>query len=284
MSSKPESEKAEKRIPGVLADHQILAEGRRGRLIVDSFSESQVKQTCYELRAGSTYYDFSNGGERIDLAPETPEILIKPYQLVVVITMEELQIPADMVGHVLSKGSLFSLGIHPVNTFADAGFFGRMGIVLFNSTGNYIKLPAGTSIAKIQFNQLSSAVERPYAGQHGYQTQIWPVPTQFLMTTEEARTDPRVASPVEEIERAFGHDLGAVAVRIFKYERLLLFAIIAYTFLSLVIILLAEAQGERLSTLTAFILGLITNLVTSGLLYFATTLPSRRARRRSRST
>lgn len=91
----------------------------------------------------------------------------------------ELALPSNVLARILAKGQLVSLGILPVNTYADPGFEGRLGITLFNATRRYIAIKPGQPIAKIEFTVLNRDVERPYAGQHGYETEIWPIPTQF---------------------------------------------------------------------------------------------------------
>ena len=44
--------------------------------------------------------------------------------------------------------------------------------------------------AKIEFSKLQNAVLNPYKGQHGYQTQIWPIPSEMILSEEEIKKDP----------------------------------------------------------------------------------------------
>jgi dCTP deaminase len=260
---------------GVLTDEDIVSEVGQGNLIVEDFSPIHVKQACYELRAGNVYYDLSGGKTRIHLEPGSGFVLLKPYQLAVVITRESLALPADVIGRILMKGKLFSLGLQPVNTYADPGFKGRLGIVIFNSSPRFIRIDQGDAIAKIEFERLHGPVKSPYSGQHGYQTEIWPIPDYMYVATSEARRDPRVRSAGEELRLAFGEDLGNVVDRVFRYERLLLLSTIGYTGLAVVIIVYSESTGNRLSTLVAFIVGLLTNVVSGFLAYAGTSLGRR---------
>ncbi len=57
------------------------------------------------------------------------------------------------------KGSLFSIGLSHVATYADPGFKGNLGIVTQNLSDKYIVPPPGEQIAKIDFTQLSGATE-----------------------------------------------------------------------------------------------------------------------------
>jgi dCTP deaminase len=264
---------------GVLTDEDIIAEAGRGRLIAAGFEPANVQQACYELRAGNVYYDISGGKRRIQLSRPDDFILLKPHQLAVVITMESLLIPADVIGRILMKGKLFSLGLQPINTYADPGFRGRLGIVIYNASPRFIKINQGDAIAKIEFDRLPTAVARPYSGQHGYQTEIWPIPDHMILSEEEVRDDPRLGSPARELQLSFGDDFARIVDRVFRYERLLILSTLAYLLLSGIIIVYAESRGERFSTLSALGLGLVTNLI-SGLLIYVTTDVRRRGPRR----
>src|SRR5262249_35543113 len=137
-------------------------------------TEDQLGPACYELRMGSIYYDLTEADRRIDVGP-SGTVLVKPGHRVVLITQEELMVPNDVIARVVNKGSLFSVGLSPVCTYADPGFSGNIGIVTQNISDKYIELPVGESIAKVDFSRLGRAVRRPYQGQHGFQTKIWPI-------------------------------------------------------------------------------------------------------------
>ena len=125
----------------------------KSELIRSNFSDKQVYQACYEIRAGIVYYDLTEGRKRFTI-PHDGDILIKPRHMVVIITLEEFNLPSDILGRILTKGAFFSFGLSPVNTYAAPGFFGNLGILLFNSSVNYVRIPTGTSIAKIEFSRL----------------------------------------------------------------------------------------------------------------------------------
>ena len=179
-----------------LSDTDIGAGMVAGRLIRGGH-ERQIGPSCYELRMGPIYYDLTEGDKRLD-ATGSGYILIKPGHRVVLITQEEIVVPHDIVGRVTSKGSLFSVGLSAVSTYADPGFIGNLGIVTQNLGDKYLVLPIGESIAKIDFSQLSGPVKNPYRGQHGFQTQIWPIKHQLQKTYDEVKADARVGSEDEE--------------------------------------------------------------------------------------
>lgn len=179
-----------------LSDNEIDAEITAGRLIRNS-DPNMLDGACYELRLGSVYYDLTEKGARFQLKPGE-NALIKPGHRVVLITAEELDIPAHILTRVVSKGSLFSVGLSPVATYADPGFKGHLGIVTQNISDRYVELPQGEPIAKADFTRLSSPATRLYQGQHGFQLGIWPIKTHLQKTHGEIATDPRVQSERQE--------------------------------------------------------------------------------------
>ena len=222
---------------GTLSDRQIIAMAGNGLLISEEFSLENVEQACYELRVGDTYYELGGGKKRLSTASHG-NVLIKPRQLTVVITKESLNIPDDIVGRILTKGRLFSVGILPVNTYADPGFQGKLGIVLYNATPNYLQIRSGEPIAKIEFSRLSERVACPYTGQHGYQTEIWPIPEDVVLSNEEASADSRVGPREVEFERSYGTEIACMAERAIRAERISWAALFVGMMSALIVLLL----------------------------------------------
>lgn len=179
-----------------LSDTDIRIKIDAGSLVKNG-SVDQVGPACYELRMGHIYYDLTEGDKRIDASPHGT-VIIKPGHRVVLITLEELVVPEDVIARVTSKGSLFSIGLSPVSTYADPGFSGNIGVVTQNMSDKYIVLPIGESIAKVDFSILSSAATKPYSGQHGFQTQIWPIKHHLQKNYEDVKGDPRIESEENE--------------------------------------------------------------------------------------
>lgn len=258
---------------GTLTDENIDKLAAKGILISENFSRSQIKQACYELRAGDVYYCPLESDVR-HVVKSGEYILIKPRQQVVVITLESISLPNDMLARILTKGKLFSIGLSAVNTYADPGFDGRLGIVFCNLSNNYLKIYPGTSIAKIEFSKLSEEVKNPYHGQHGYHTDIWPIPKEMIATDEEIKKDKRVSSPVGEVILSYGGEMGKVLERLFSFERgILLFSSIYFflTFVILAYLSWKSSDGNGWSTFfTLAALGVVSSLIASIIVYYAT--------------
>jgi dCTP deaminase len=59
-------------------------------------------------------------------------------------------------------------------------------------------LPQLESIAKADFTRLTENVDRPYKGQHGFRTEIWPIKYQLQKLHDDVAGDSRVGTEKEE--------------------------------------------------------------------------------------
>lgn len=245
---------------GTLNDEEILSLAQKGELITEEFDVKNIKQACYELRAGNCYYDLSSGGKK-HLVQAGGAILFKPHQRIVIITKEKLEIPSDILARILTKGSLFSVGILPVNTYADPGFVGRIGIVLHNSSNDYLKIDDGLAIAKVEFTRLQNPVKKVYHGQHGFETEIWPIHSDFIVERgNELKELLPNYSEIDEISVAFGPSVANIMQRVLITERRFLIATIIYIILNLVLIGLCMGT-DWLSPMISVVLGIVSNFL-----------------------
>ncbi|MBN8926158.1 MAG: hypothetical protein J0H19_06005 [Rhodospirillales bacterium] len=241
-----------------LSDSEISSEIRAQRLIHNA-DPNGAAGACYELRMGNIYYDLTEAGKRFALAPDET-VLIKPGHRIVLITAEELDIPADILVRVVSKGSLFSVGLSPVATYADPGFSGNLGIVTQNTSDKYIEIIQGEPIAKADFTRLGSAAAKPYRGQHGFQAGIWPLKAHLQKTHAEILGDPRVLSEKDE---ALALLPAATRTVIRRLETTQLWTSIA---LGLAVIINAGILFSFSGRLAEGIYGVVINLISSGIL------------------
>ncbi|MBK9416995.1 MAG: hypothetical protein IPN62_06795 [Flavobacteriales bacterium] len=249
---------------GTLNDSTIEALCSQGILVSKNYRSENINQACYELSASNIYYDISQNFARIDITEKHFEyILIKPKQSVVIITKEELNMPDNVIGRVLTKGKLFSIGLLPINTYADPGFQGNLGIVLHNSSLQYLKLKENDVIAKIEFSAMEQSVKIRYSGQHGYRTKIWPIPVEYTISDEEFSNDSRIGTVESEIEQIYGSRYSSVIQRLLGVEKKLLMAAFFYfTFTILLVTLLIHiGKSDWITNLLAIIFGLLANLI-----------------------
>lgn len=243
---------------GTLNDTEIISAVNNHKLIIEDFNQGNVKQACYELCAGSTYFDLSTGGTRHKINDDGI-ILFKPHQTIVVITKEKFSLPSDILARFLTKGSLVSVGFAPVNTYADPGFYGRMGIIMNNTSNNYLKIACGAAIAKVEFVRLQNPVAEPYRGQHGFETGVWPLRNDYVVERKDLHCYFPKMDALQEIEAIYGQSVAKIMQRILVTERRFVFATIALIITNLVIIGLSLST-QWLSPVMNVVYGIIANV------------------------
>lgn len=247
-----------------LSDNEIRTRIQNGDLVTDG-DVGQIGPACYELRMSSVYYDLTEDGKRID-AVQLGSVLIKPGHRVVLITWEKLSIPKNIIARVSSKGSLFSIGLSPVCTYADPGFSGNIGLVTQNLSDKYIEIPIGESLAKIDFSFLTSASSSPYQGQHGFHTKIWPIKSHFQKSYEDVKLDTRVESEEAESFKI----LPAATAKSIKFiqsrQKLIDGVILGSLFINS--ITLAYAIGDPAGVKTAIVVNLLSSAIAGAFSWF----------------
>ncbi len=166
--------------PGTIGDFQLKKICPK-KLITKCYDPGFVKQTCYELRVGNTvwYTYLRDSALRKKSIKEEGGVYLPPKAYATIITMEELELPADCVARIMTKGQLFSIGISAVNTYADPGFIGNLGITLINHSNKPVFIPIGEPIAKIEFVKLRKEISEPYKGPHLNAGKLWPIPDAY---------------------------------------------------------------------------------------------------------
>lgn len=259
-------------IIGTLTDINIQEYVDKNLLIKNNFTSVGIKQACYELRASNIFYNPIESSDKRTVPDNSDYILLKPNQITVIITEEELFIPDDILGRILTKGSLFSLGINAVNTYVDPGFKGRLGIVFQNQSTKYIKIKVGQPIAKIEFSKLHKSVQTPYHGQHGYDTEIWPIKSDLLVSDDELEKVFKVKKSSEEIGLLYGNQLQSVFDRVLVYERRFFGGLILYIILTLLYIgasfYFDGTIGSVLTPLASAVAGVISNFLFTAISFF----------------
>ncbi len=247
---------------GTIVDADIVRLACAGELIVEGFGEKCVKQACYELRASDIFYEVQRPSEEKRVVVSAGEkYLLKPHCYVVSIVQERIRLPENVLGRILTKGRLFSVGILPVNTYADPGFDGRLGITLYNGSHRYIVIQPGEPVAKIEFTVLPKPVERPYSGQHGYDTEIWPVATHLYAQLSDREIAAKIGSTEEELELSYGPRIASMARQLRFYQQgvWVHLAVITCCFAAIF------ALYGQLSLFGSVVIGVLSNLLTAGL-------------------
>lgn len=203
--------------PGVLNDKAIAAANQD--LFTSGFQPASIKQCCYEFRVGDQIIDLSNDEqERIVDLEEKGHFLIAPRCTVVVKLAEQIRLPKDCLARFLLKGKFFSVGIVPVNTYADPGFSGNMGAVLTNASNFYIRIGRDEPLLKAEFVKLPAPVEVGYEGQHGFHTGHWPILQQYRAKDDQLAKKGIVIGSHSENRRVYGEPMAEAIARLRYYS------------------------------------------------------------------
>lgn len=112
----------------------------------------------------NTTWGLSNNGYDIRLKQS---ILIQPKQFVLGSSIEEFQMPANLLGVVHDKSSNIRQGISVFNSVIDSGWNGFLTIEIYNHSNAAIQLMVGMGIAHILFHE----VVHPTIYEGAYQNQ-----------------------------------------------------------------------------------------------------------------
>lgn len=90
-------------------------------------------------------------------------------------SIEDFNIPNDVVGYVCDKSTYARVMVSAFNTLFDPGFRGNATLELVNLGDQIVEIKAGDPICQIAFHWLDAATDRPYNGKYQHQPKR-PVP------------------------------------------------------------------------------------------------------------
>jgi len=182
----------------VLSDRDILKQLNEGRLVINPLDDNCVQPASVDLRLGRKLRIFQRHRlQIIDVKQEMAHLteseeidevnpfFLQPGEFALGMTIEELQLPSDIVGRLDGKSSLGRLGlvVHSTAGFVDPGWKGNLTLELSNLAPLPIALYFGMKISQISFMQLTSPAIHPYGSKvlgSKYQGQTGPTPSRFF--------------------------------------------------------------------------------------------------------
>lgn len=108
--------------------------------------------------------DYSNEITKVVKVNKDGDFIMQPGEFVLAVTLENVKIPADMMGRLEGRSSLGRLGlvVHSTASTFDAGWDGKPVLELGNLGRMAIKLTPGMRICAMVFEELTSPAETPY--------------------------------------------------------------------------------------------------------------------------
>ena len=169
-----------------LSDKDIIQHLKVGKIAIDPQpDQTKIKGISVDLRLDNRFRVFNDHtapyidlsgpkdevqqimdtvmGEEI-IIPEDKAFFLHPGELALAATYESVTIPDDLVGWLDGRSSLARLGlmVHVTAHRIDPGWNGQIVLEIFNSGKLPLALRPGMDICAINFETLSSAVEKPY--------------------------------------------------------------------------------------------------------------------------
>jgi dCTP deaminase len=186
----------------ILSDRDIYARLRLGDLSIGPLTDEllQIQPASVDLRLGNEFLVYrpsqvavldprepatiSAAMERVEVAAEQAFVL-HPREFALGTTVEQVRMPADLVGMVDGRSSIGRLAVvvHATAGLIDPGFLGQITLELSNIGSIPVKLYPGMRIAQIVLHTMTSPAERPYGVARGsqYNEQTGPQPSRIRL-------------------------------------------------------------------------------------------------------
>ncbi len=241
----------------------------RGQLITDNFDSKQIKEACYQAVISNDFFKITKSATQHQHITDDDYYVLRPNNQVVCITKEYFDIPLDLIARVLLVGHYFSLGIAPVNTYADPGFKGRLGIVLTNTSSNYLKIKPGEPIVKIEFSSLTELCEKGYIGQHGSEVKIWPFRNDLIVSDQDLQTKNIDPKSNNELEMVYGATLTNTISEAKKTKVYFSISVLISTILPLLLIWGLQENYGLSSPVLGAIISVVTGIIANFIFHYS---------------
>ena len=181
----------------VLSDRSIKEELAKGRIVISPLNPDDIQPASVDLHLDGRglvfansrrpYIDVKEGLEdltqMVEIQDESPFIL-HPGEFVLGSTLENIELPDDLVARLEGKSSLGRIGLvmHSTAGFVDPGWKGHLTLELSNLARLPITLYKGMKIGQISYLKLTTPADRLYGSEslgRKYQGQTVPTASRF---------------------------------------------------------------------------------------------------------
>ena len=181
----------------VLSDRSIKEELAKGRIVISPLDPDDIQPASVDLHLDGRVLVFANSRrpyidvkesledltQMVEIQEESPFIL-HPGEFVLGSTLENIELPDDLVARLEGKSSLGRIGlvIHSTAGFVDPGWKGHLTLELSNLARLPITLYKGMKIGQISYLRLTTPADRLYGSESlgsKYQGQTVPTASRF---------------------------------------------------------------------------------------------------------
>ncbi len=170
----------------ILSDFDLINMIRDKRLVIKPFNKEIIRENGVDLRLddeialhnlniGDNFIIDPSNEEHIKkeyiIERNKKELIIPPYQQVLLSTIEYIKMPDNLVGFVELRSTWARHGLIMPPTITDAGFEGTITLEVFNGSPYKIKLEPKLRFAHVIFeitlNRVKNSYKGSYLGQRG---------------------------------------------------------------------------------------------------------------------
>lgn len=108
-------------------------------------------------------FGLSAAGYDVRLAQD---VFMWPGRFVLASTVEQFDMPDDVIGIVHDKSTWARRGLAAQNTVIECGWRGYLTLELTMHAWRFLRIPAGVGIAQVVFHKLDRPAQNPYAGKY----------------------------------------------------------------------------------------------------------------------
>ncbi len=141
--------------------------------LIRPYNENRVKHGAYEMSLGHEAFITSDKQKKKQPLADGEQLVIPPGQFGLLITTEEIRIPADAMGFISIKAGIKFSGLVNISGFhVDPGFSGKLKFSVYNAGSRNVILASGQNVFLIWFSDLDRATSDLYSGDHANQKEI----------------------------------------------------------------------------------------------------------------
>ena len=134
----------------------------RKEILIEPFSEESLQPAGYDLRVGDEAYI---NGEILNVK-ELGAITIPPKTYALVLTLERVKLPDDVMGDMKLRSSLAREGLIGSFAWFDPGWDGKLTLGLYNASSEPVELSHGERFVQMAFVRLEAPPRKPYRGRY----------------------------------------------------------------------------------------------------------------------
>ena len=187
----------------VLSDHTIREEIAKGRIVIDPLGDGCIQPASVDVHIDRELLVFRNSRQPyIDLREEMVDLtemveitddaafMLHPGEFVLGSTLENIELPDDLVARLEGKSSLGRIGllIHSTAGFVDPGWRGHLTLELSNISNLPVTLYYGMKIGQLSYLRLSTPADVLYGSPSlgsKYQGQVSPTASRAYQEFEQ---------------------------------------------------------------------------------------------------